>query len=57
MNLAQVKKYVEGVLKGWFQNKKILDKLSPETNVNYYFKPLQKAYTTTSKILTSLSLM
>lgn len=23
--------------------KKILDKLSPETNVNYYFKPLQKS--------------
>lgn len=37
MNLAQVKKYVEGVLKGWFQNKKILDKLSVNTDGNLTF--------------------
>lgn len=39
------------------KHKKILDKLSPKTHANYYFKPFQEAYTTTFKILISLFLM
>jgi hypothetical protein len=42
MTLAQIKKLIIGILKGWFINKKVLDKISEDDsgNLNYNGKSI-----------------